>query len=108
MLDCASVLTRPLDAPDRWAQRLAKEYIGAAQSWLGTLDQSLRAGIPPLTRLKHYAGLLPMAQASRKPLCSWQSADGEKGNDKASDYNCYLGFDDLAMHIAESCDSDWP
>lgn len=108
VLDCAFFLARPLGAPGRWAQRPAKEYIGAVLSWLGTVDQLLRAGIQPLSRLKHYAGLLPGPQSSRKPLFAWQSADGEKGNDKASVYSCYLGFHYLAVHIPESCNSDWP
>ena len=103
VLDRAFFLNRPLDAPDRWAQRLAMEYQNAVLRDLGTLGQTLTGGSQPLARLKHYTGLLPMAREARKPIFFLQAADGVIGSEVAAIQDCYFEFRDAARRIAESC-----
>lgn len=103
VLDRAFLLNRHFDSPDRWALRLASEYASAMQREPETAEQAVSEYSPPLARLKHYPGLLSMAQDVRKPVFLLTSGDGVIGSEVDAVQDCYVEFRDAARKIADSC-----
>lgn len=103
VLDRAFLLNRPFDSPDRWALRLASEYERAMLREPETAGHGVSEYAPPLARLKHYPGLLSMAQDVRKPVFFLTPGDGVIGSEVDAVQDCYVEFRDAARRIADSC-----
>jgi len=103
LLERAFLLNRPLDVPDRWAQRLEQEYAASVLHEPGTVGQSVGEHSQPLARLKHHPSLLPMAREARKPMFLLQSADGVIGSETRAVQVCYREYRDAANRVARSC-----
>ena len=95
-------LNRPVQAYDRWINRMPKEY---AENLLG-----IKSGPYPATPMadphclatvKHYRSLVPMAQEARKPVFQLTTADGAFGGHAASVRGAYQDFKALAISIAQ-------
>ena len=93
-------LSRPAKAYKKWADRIPATY---AQS-------VLKANVPPstpstnsncLAQLKHYRGLVPMAQEARKPIFGLTAADGAIGNHSYAVAEARQHFTELARIILE-------
>lgn len=84
---------------DRWADRIPLVY---HHEILGQPEEAPLPDPDPyrLASLKHYRGLMPLAQDARKPMFSLRAADGAIGAHAQAVQNCYLDFETLARRIA--------
>ena len=102
-------LNRPVQAYDRWINRMPKEY---AANLLA--DQEGPFAPTPisdqncLATVKHYRSLVAMAQEARKPVFHLTTADGAFGGHAASVRGAYDDFRDLAKKIADKVGLPWP
>ncbi len=99
--------SRPVPAYQRWIARIPEDFHHAV---LG------EPGPPPvpdpycLAQLKHYHGLMPLAQEARKPMFALKPADGAFGGHYQAAQRVYGEFRTLALRIlnAPSISSTWP
>jgi len=54
-----------------------------------------------LAQLKHYHGLMPLAQEARKPMFAVKPADGAFGGHAQAAQRAYFDFRDLATSILD-------
>jgi cellulose biosynthesis protein BcsQ len=93
-------LDRPVQAYDRWINRIPGVY---RQSVLGQNDTSPVAVANDtncIAQLKHYRSLMPMAQEARKPIFFLKPADGAMGAHTDAVKKAYDDFHSLAGTIA--------
>lgn len=94
---------RPVNAFDRWMQRIPREYR------VSVLDEPdgapVRVDADPycLASLKHYRSLMPMAMEARKPMFLLKPADGAIGAHTYAVQQCRDDFQKLADRIAAVC-----
>ncbi len=93
-------LDRPVQAYDRWVQRIPDTYREAILD--AAPDTSIRQADDPycLAIIKHYRSLIPMAQEHRKPIFSLTSADGAIGGHANAVSDAKKDFRLLAQKIA--------
>ena len=94
---------RPVQAYQKWIARIPGVYRtealgGGASSDPSTDDEHC------LATLKHYRGLMPMAQEARKPMFHLKAADGALGGHIYAVQECYRDFERLATAIAAKCE----
>lgn len=103
VLQHAVRLDRPVKAYERWVQRVPSTY---AES---VLDQPSRPGMTftddseCLGLLKHYHGLMSLAQEARKPIFHLKPADGAIGAHARAVEVARRDLAGLARRIAERC-----
>ena len=99
-------LDRPVRAYDKWVNRMPEEY---ARSLLGD-DEGPYPSTPSLDEkhalatVKHYRGLVPMAQEARKPIFHLTTADGAIGSHAAAANDARQDFKALAKRIVQRID----
>lgn len=94
-------LTRPIKVHDKWINRMPAEY---ARNLLGNKEgpypnSPTEDEDNALTILKHYRGLVPMAQEARKPIFHLTTADGAFGGHAAAVGGAREDFRRLAIKI---------
>jgi len=94
-------LSRPVQAYDRWANRMPAEYRRSMVDGAGVADGMRPADDPCcLAMLKHYRSLIPMGQEARKPIFHLTAADGAIGNHTLAVQEARRDFEALADKIA--------
>ena len=94
-------LNRPVIAYDKWVNRMPEEY---ARNLLED-ETGFYAATPEedsensLSTIKHYRGLVPMAQEARKPIFHLTPTDGAIGSHAASANDAHKDFKALAEKI---------
>ena len=97
-------LDRPVQAYQRWIQRIPQIYQRAV---LDLPDLFPASGSPDpnqLAALKQYRSLMPLAQEARKPMFKLKPADGALGGHFKAVGQCFADFETLALEIARRCD----
>ncbi|RKT57212.1 ParA family protein [Saccharothrix australiensis] len=91
-------LDRPVKAYQRWMDRIPGEF---RSSVLASEEPALPVGTDPycLGQLKHYHGLMSLAQEARKPIFALTSADGAFGGHFQAAKDAYGHFHSLAGRI---------
>lgn len=84
---------------DRWIQRVPAEYRQSVQATNGSVP--IKAEDDPLCLglVKHFHGLVPMAQEARKPVFNLRSADGAIGAHQQAVSSARQFFDVLARRV---------
>ena len=95
-------LGRPVQAYDKWINRMPKEYAEnllnrKQEHYPSTPDEDENS----LATVKHYRSLVPMAQEARKPIFKLTSADGARGAHATAALDAYDDFKELAETIQE-------
>ncbi|MBP2338696.1 cellulose biosynthesis protein BcsQ [Saccharothrix coeruleofusca] len=92
-------LDRPIKAYQRWMDEIPREFRSAV---LGSTGEAPAIDVDPqcLGQLKHYHGLMPLAQEARKPIFHLTSADGAFGGHFQAALDAYGHFEQLARRIA--------
>jgi chromosome partitioning protein len=96
----------PLRAHARWAERIPEHY----ERWVlgrtsGTAAQSPGADPNCLSHLRHFASLVPLAQAARKPIFDLKHADGVLGTQFQLVERARVEFTTLAQKILARLDA---
>ena len=87
------LLSRPVKADDRWARQVPSEF---SRSVLG--DETAATASDPhadehcIATVKHYRGLIPLAQDARKPIFSLSPGDGAFGSHAAAARGAFHDF----------------
>ena len=86
-------LSRPLKADDRWARQVPAEY---SRSVLAD-DAPATASDPQtdencIATVKHYRGLIPLAQDARKPIFALSAGDGAFGSHAVAARDAFRDF----------------
>jgi cellulose biosynthesis protein BcsQ len=94
-------LDRPVQAYDKWVQRIPDVYRECVLSDKKT-PAKIRQEKDPycLATIKHYRSLIPMAQEHRKPIFNLTSADGAIGSHANAVQDAKIDFMQLAEKIA--------
>lgn len=94
----------PIKASQRWLARIPASF---AENVLHRASQasSIRDDAWCLGVVRHYASLVPLAQAARKPLFGLTHADGIAGSQYQTVARARRDFDGLARAIAASLDA---
>lgn len=95
-------LSRPVRACDRWVKQMPAEY---SRSVLGD-ETSATASDPQddehcIATVKHYRGLVPLAQAARKPIFSLSAGDGALGSHAAAARGAFHDFRTLVESMLQ-------
>ena len=103
VLQHAVRLNRPVEAYERWLERIPSAYREfvmdePAESALSTQDD-----LHCVATLKHFRSLVPLAQEARKPMFALQPADGAIGGHANAVQGCYRDFRALAREVARRC-----
>ena len=91
---------RPVQAFQRWIDRIPNTYKQEILRERDSHDQSIKTDPNCLALLKNYQSLMPMAQEARKPIFHLKPADGAIGSHIAAVQNVYWDFKRLAQKIA--------
>ncbi len=95
-------LDRVVGAYDRWLRRVPGEYRRALLAE-EPVDPPPASDDPHcLGLMKHYHGLVPMAQEARRPLFLLRSADGAIGAHQQAVLAAYAHFRELALRILDA------
>lgn len=103
VLQHAVRLDRPVQAYNRWIQRIPEVYRQAVLGEAGGEGVSLEKDPHCLTMLKHYRSLMPLAQEARKPMFRLTAADGAIGGHAKAVRDCFEDFRKLSREIARRC-----
>ncbi|ASC71810.1 Sporulation initiation inhibitor protein Soj [Halomicronema hongdechloris C2206] len=99
---------RPVKAFQRWVERIPNVYHSDVVYTENDNVIDLSKDSSRLALIKHYQSLMPMAQASRKPIFHLKPADGAIGAHVAAVQNVYWDFRELAQKIAIRVGVDIP
>ena len=95
-------LSRPVKAYDRWARQMPAEY---ARSVLGghppATVQDPQADAHCIATVKHYRGLVPLAQDARKPIFALSAGDGALGSHAAAARGAFGDFKALVESLLQ-------
>ncbi len=94
-------LSRPVREYERWIRRLPLED---HESVLQDAEQPMDTKADPLCLgvMRHYRGLMPLAQDAQKPMFQLRPADGAIGAHMGAVQRCRADFDRLAQRILRS------
>jgi len=92
-------LDRPVQAYDRWLNRMPLEYRHSVLAENGDTAPPITQDPHCLALLKHYRSLMPMAQEVRKPMFFLRVADGAIGAHANAVQVAYQDFQRLARRI---------
>lgn len=99
---------RPVKAFQRWVERIPSVYHADVIDSQDDTIVNLQEDPSRLALVKHYQSLMPMAQASRKPIFHLKPADGAIGAHTAAVRNVYWDFRALAEEIATRINVEIP
>lgn len=101
-------LDRPVQAYDKWVQRIPAVYRKSVLDLDESTDNIVRQEDDPycLATIKHYRSLVPMAQERRKPIFNLSSADGAIGSHFAAVQDAKKDFKTLAIKIGNKIGLD--
>ena len=94
-------LDRPVQAYDRWLNRMPLEYRHSVLAQNADSAPSITQDPHCLALLKHYRSLMPMAQEVRKPMFFLKVADGAIGAHASAVQGAYRDFQTLARKVLE-------
>ena len=95
---------RPVQAYQKWIERIPDVYRREALDRVGDGVSSTDDDSECLATLKHYRSLMAMAHEARKPMFHLKAADGALGGHIYAVQDCYRDFERLAKAIAARCD----
>ena len=96
-------LNRPVEAYERWMQRIPDAYGDFVVGERSLLSPLIEDDFNCLATLKHFRSLMPLAQEARKPMFALRPADGAIGGHANAVQACYRDFRALARGIARRC-----
>ena len=94
---------RPVQAYQKWIERIPDVYRQEALDLVGGGVSSTDDDPECLATLKHYRSLMAMAHEARKPMFHLKAADGALGGHIYAVQDCYRDFEKLAKAIAAKC-----
>ena len=94
-------LDRPVQAYERWMDRIPKVYRHVVLDEFGNGNISIATDVHCLFLLKHYRSLMPLAQEAHKPMFQLRAADGAIGAHFQAVQGAYRDFEALALKIIE-------
>ncbi len=100
VLQYALRMDRPVRAYNRWLTHIPQDYQEYMLGKHTTKAISARDDPERLALLKHYYGLLPIAQEAHKPMFHLKPGDGAMGALMQATQGAYLDFEKLAREIA--------
>ena len=92
-------LERPVQAYDKWVNRMPQEYARNLLEQAGPYPATPGMDEHSLATVKHYRSLVPMAQESQKPIFRLTTADGARGNHASAAKAARGDFQELAKKI---------
>ena len=95
-------LERPVQAYDKWVNRMPEEYARNLLEKEGPYPAAPGLDEHSLATVKHYRSLVPMAQESQKPIFKLTTADGARGNHASAAKAARGDFQELAKKILSS------
>ncbi|MFV8752435.1 ParA family protein [Nannocystaceae bacterium ST9] len=98
-------LSRPVKAYDRWVRRMPTEF---HRSVLRDDTSPATAESDPwcLGVMRHYQGLMPLAQDAKKPMFQLRPGDGAIGSHMSAVQRCRVEFTKLASRIVEAIEDE--
>lgn len=99
---------RPADLPDRWRDRVRREYERSIIHEPGVLEQVVSGSARPLASIRYHTGLLPLAEDAQKPMFRLTPADGVVGDQIKEVTASYRDFETVARRVAETCGVEIP
>ena len=96
-------LNRPVNAYERWMQRIPDAYGEFVKGQKPLPPSSIEHDPDCLATLKHFRSLMPLAQEARKPMFALRPADGAIGGHANAVRACCRDFRSLARRIAQRC-----
>lgn len=108
VLQHAVRLDQPVRAYEAWGERIREAYYRYVRN--DEAPKGVRFGADPacLGQMRHYRGLMPLAQEARKPIFHLQPADGALGTAMRAVEDVRKDFHSLALRIAERCSLQLP
>ena len=106
--DRAYYYDRPADIPDRWRDRVRREYERTIIHEPGVMEQGVSKSVRPLASIRYHTGLLPLAEDARKPMFRLTPADGVFDDQNREVTSSYQDFENVARRIAETCGVEIP
>ena len=94
---------RPVQAYQKWIERIPVVYRKEALDDGGLDSSSTEGDSECLATLRHYRSLMAMAREARKPMFHLRAADGALGGHIHAVRDCYDDFERLARRIAARC-----
>lgn len=94
-------LDRPVKAYERWIARIPDVYRQQILDKPTSNSPSVYNDPHCLALIKHYRGLMPMAQEARKPIFHLKPADGAIGSHYNAVQQVYRDFHKLAQELAQ-------
>ena len=102
VLQHAVRLNRPVDAYERWLERIPSAYREFVMDEPASHVPSTDTDPHCIATLKHWS-LMPLAQEARKPMFALKPADGAIGGHANAVQGCYRDFRALAREVARRC-----
>ena len=96
-------LNRPVEAYERWMQRIPDAYGDFVVGERSLLSPLIEDDFNCLATIKHFRSLMPLAREARKPMFALRPADGAIGGHANAVQACYRDFRALARGIARRC-----
>lgn len=106
--DRAYYYDRPADIPDRWRNRVQREYEHSIIHEPGVLEQGVSKSARPLASIRYHTGLLPLAEDAQKPMFRLTPADGVFDDQIKEVTSSYQDFENVARRVAERCGVEIP
>lgn len=106
--DRAYYYDRPADLPDRWRDRVRREYERSIIHDPGVQEQGVSESARPLASIRYHTGLLPLAEDARKPMFRLTPADGVFDDQIREVTSSYQDFETVARRVAETCGVEIP
>ncbi len=94
-------LDRPVKAYQRWIAQMPSIYQNEVLHEFPSTYESIASDTNNLALMKHYQGLMPLAQEAHKPIFHLKPADGASGAHTYAVQKVYDDFKGLAMKIAQ-------
>ena len=106
--DRAYYYDRPADLPDRWRDRVGREYERSIIHEPGVRDQGVSESARPLASIRDQIVLSQLAEGARKPMFRLEPADGVFDDQIREVTASYHDFENVARSVAESCGIQLP
>ncbi|MCY2990101.1 MAG: ParA family protein [Planctomycetota bacterium] len=93
---------RPMSGYRKWAEQVPSEFRHCVLDEASSVPPTLMDDDPYcIARLKHFASLVPIAQAARKPMFDLRQADGIAGGQLLSVKRCREEFERLVAGVTQ-------
>ena len=101
-------LKRPVEAYERWVQRMPTEYAESVLNETSNHRPSWQDDPNRIATVKHYRSLVPLAQDALKPIFHLSAGDGARGSHAAAAKDARDDFETLAKEILGRMKIDSP